>query len=72
MGELKSNVRELAAKKGLTQREFEGQCYSRGLALDTARRLWNEETGFNTSTLYTVSEILDVGIGDLFTKNGSH
>lgn len=73
MGELKSNIPNLVAERGISDREFEGMCYAKGLSLDTAKKLLEGKTNINMQTQLTVMEILNVDIGELFVKtNGSH
>jgi hypothetical protein len=64
-----NKVSEIATKKEMTFRQFAGQCLLRGLSYDTAKNVWDNETGergFNATTKTIVSEILGRSIKDVF------
>lgn len=63
MGKLSSNVQSLAAKRSMSQRQFEGYCYAEGLSLDTARKVWEGDMNVNAQTLAVVAKVL--GVEDL-------
>lgn len=64
-----NRVREIAAKKEMTFKQFAGQCLLRGLSYDTARQLWldiEKQRGFNTLTKQVAADILGRPVKDVF------
>jgi hypothetical protein len=69
MTEAKTRVQELAADLGMTFNQFAGRCLLRDLSYDTARDVWNGNTGdrgFNDRTKRIVSKILRRPVNEVF------
>jgi hypothetical protein len=66
MGKLISFVPDLLDQKGWDKKTFAAYCMLRKMSQDTARRLAEGETNFNTETLRIAAEVLEVkSIADL-------
>ena len=63
--ELENKVRGLCEKRHIPRNQFVGDCIKAGLSFDTANRLYDGQTGFNTNTLATVANLLKVSVSDL-------
>jgi hypothetical protein len=69
MAETKTRVQQLAADLGMTFNQFAGRCLLRDLSYDTARDVWNGNTGdrgFNDRTKRIVSKILRRPVNEVF------
>jgi hypothetical protein len=69
MTDTQTKVQQAAAELGMTFNQFAGRCLLRDLSYDTARDVWNGNTGdrgFNDRTKRIVSKILRRPINEVF------
>jgi capsid protein len=69
MTDATTKVQELAAELGMSFNQFAGRCLLRDLSYDTARDVWNGNTGdrgFNDRTKRIVSKILRRPVEEVF------
>jgi hypothetical protein len=68
-----NNVRKIAEEGGKSYAWFVGRCIAKGLSVDTAKALWDNEErqrGYFKTTKNIVADILKRPIEDIFGEQG--